>query len=82
MTYSLYYPEYYKDYGLDEKEARHLCFPPLRHCTECGCPLTENEGTLCNDCEGEAFAEDEWIESACADADRRGGGLDICSRMW
>lgn len=31
-------------------------------CAECGRVLTENEGTLCDNCEGEAFAEDEWIE--------------------
>lgn len=64
MTYSLYYPEYYKDYGLDEKEAKHLCrFPAPRHCRACSCALTENEIDYCNECEGEAFAEDEWIES-------------------
>ena len=65
-----------KDYGFDEKEAKSLCFPcspcfpAPRRCTECGRVLTENERTLCDDCEGEAFAEDEWIELACADADR------------
>lgn len=31
-------------------------------CAECGRLLTEDERILCDDCEGEAFAEDEWIE--------------------
>jgi len=33
-----------------------------RHCSECGRALIHDECELCDDCEGEAFAEDEWIE--------------------